>query len=291
MRWAFALCAVLVGCDGCREPAPISDGSAPTQDASTTTSDAGALSKEAVAKFLNPGNLPVYDGETAILEGNVFVRGPAAPELPPPATSTCRNVRDFRLFREGAADESGRRPLADAIVGVTGYDVFVPPKGDAVEITVKDCAFDRRTLAMTYGQHIEVKNAEALNSGIFYLPKLTKGRAPSDMVVAPGQVVKLYMNELGRALLVDGMAHGHLYADVFVARSALHVVSDRNGHFILAGIPVGTYEVNVLHPAFDAGKVHAKLTFKPGQTTHHDFELTYLPADGDGGAPSADAGR
>lgn len=305
VRWAsrgllLALVLSSTGCGGCgAEP------DTTAADAATPSSNDGGLRAESrqptplapsvVAKRLNPSNLPVYDGQTAILEGNVYVRGPAAPQLDPPKTSTCKNLLDYRLFREGPADANGRRPLADAIVGVTGYNAFVPPKGDAVEVSVRDCMFDRRTVVLTLGQRIEVKNTEPLNSGVFYMPKLTKGAAPTDMVVAPGNSVKLYMNEPGRALMVDGMAHGHLYADVFVSLSALHIVTDKNGHFVLPGIPVGDLEVSVMHPAFDVGQVKTKLTFKPGETTHHDFEVTYVPkAVGDAGATGAahaDAGR
>jgi hypothetical protein len=222
----------------------------------------------------------------------VYVRGPAAPSLEAPSRSTCKNVRDYRLFRDGPADASGRRPLGDAVVGVTGYeDTFVPPKGDSVLVKVKGCAFEQRTIVLTFGQRLDIMNAEPLNSGVFYAPQLTKDAVSSLMIAAPGNTVKLYMDKPGRDLLVDGMGHGHLYADVFAAVHSLHVVTDTAGHFILPGVPVGTLDATAMHPAFDATGVTEKLVFKAGETTHHDFEITYAPKKiVDAGAPAADAG-
>lgn len=285
---------LLAGCNGCNQP---SQGREPAADAAKDATDAGLVSESkstpaaapsVIASYLNPGNLPAYTGATGILEGTVYVRGPAAPALDPPAKSSCKNVRDYRLFREGPADADGRRPLADAVVGVTGYSGFwIPPKGDSVEVHVKDCAFDHRTYVLTFGQFLQVKNDEALNSGTFYAPKLIKDVAASQMIAAPGNSVKIYFRKPGRDLLVDVMGHGHLYADVYAAVHSLHVVTDAAGHFILPGVPVGEYDATAMHPAFDDGGVKQKLTFKPGETTHHDFELTYAPVGRDAGAPDA----
>lgn len=297
----WLVCVVLAGCSGCKDgtQAEATDaGVAPP----SSLNDAGlaAESKSAppiasavVAQYLNPENLPKYDGPTAILEGTVYVRGPASPELEAPSRSSCKNVRDYRLFREGAADPSGRRPLADAIVGVTGYHgYYVPPKSDSVRLSVKDCVFEQRTVVLTFGQRLDIFNADALNSGTFYAPHLTKDTTSSLMIVAPGNTVKLYFQKPGRDLLVDGMGHGHLYADVFAAVHSLNVVTDTAGHFILAGIPVGELDASVMHPAFaDNSLVKQKLVFKPGETTHHDFELTFTPqAKSDAGTPKSDAG-
>jgi len=301
---AVALAAgfALTACGSCgsKDTKATPDAGAAASSAGSASGDGGLLaeSKNAtpvaasvVAKYLNPSDLPKYEGPTAILEGNVYVRGPAAPDLDPPARSSCKNVTDYRLFREGAADPSGRRPLADAVVGVTGYSGFyVPARGDAVSVNIKDCSFDHRTVVLTFGQRLEVVNTEPLNSGTYYAPKLTKDLTSSQMIAAPGNTVKLYFQKPGRDLLVDGMGHGHLYADVYAAVHALHVVTDSAGHFILPGVPVGEYDATAMHPAFDDGGVHQKLVFKPGQTTHHDFELTYVPKPkrvepADGGRP------
>lgn len=284
------------GCNGCNKT-----GSAATDAAAPIASDAGLAAESkstpptaasVVAQYLNPRHYPEYSGPTAILEGTVYVRGPAAPNLDPPARSTCKSVSDYRLFREGSADPTGRRPLADAVVGVTGYkDTYVPAKTDSVAVRVKDCAFEQRTIVLTFGQRLDITNAEALNSGVFYAPQLTKDSSSSLMIAAPGNTVKLYFPKPGRDLLVDGMGHGHLYADVFAAVHSLHVVTDTAGHFILAGIPVGELDATAMHPAFDSGGVSQKLVFKAGETTHHDFELTYVPVSkSDAGAPKTDAG-
>lgn len=299
---ALFSCFVLTGCNGCNASTNDQGDAAVASAAVDASSDAGLVSEsrsnpiaaEAVAKVLNPNKLPPYQGPTAILEGTVYVRGPASPQLDAPKRSNCKNVADYRLFREGPADESGRRTLADAVVGVTGYDSFVPPKTDSQRLSVRDCAFDHRTVVLTYGQRLDVFNAEPLSSGVFYAPRLIKDTTSSLMIAAPGNTVKLYFQKPGRDLLVDGMNNSHLYADVFAAVNSLHVVTDSGGHFILPGIPVGELDVSVMHPAFDdSGVARQKLVFKAGQTTHHDFEVTYVPkaAKADGGAPSAaDAG-
>src|SRR5262249_36574569 len=146
--------------------------------------------------------------------------------------------------------EGTGRTLADTMITVTGYNGFVPAKGDEHPIKIHGCAYDRRTVVMTYGQHLEVFNTDSKES---YLPKLDGANMPAQMAAMPrGDSVKLYPNEVGYYALKDDANHGWMYADVFVVPYATHAVTGLDGRYRIDGIPPGKVKVSMYAPVVDA---------------------------------------
>ena len=130
--------------------------------------------RDRVLAMLNPSGLPAYDGPRGSGEGVVDVDGE------PPAR---RTGLDFRTcpagerthgatYRETTLD-GGRRVLADAVVALTGYKGFVPESREAVRLVARDCAYEQRTVTLTFGQRLEVVNASRRASSP---PPSTAGR-------------------------------------------------------------------------------------------------------------------
>jgi hypothetical protein len=164
--------------------------------------------------------------------------------------------------------------VADVMVAVTGYDGFVPAKAEAVQIDIEGCAYDRRTVVMTYGQHLEVFNRDARAS---YVPFLVGDTAPAHMVAIPkGPAIKLYPTRVGHYLLKDEMLRDWMAADVIVVKYPTHDVTSLDGKFRIDGIPVGKVTVTAYLPAIDA-QFEKQLTIEPGKTVRADMVLTHAP--------------
>ncbi|RYE90101.1 MAG: hypothetical protein EOO75_10705, partial [Myxococcales bacterium] len=164
-----------------------------------------SLPLEQIAKQVNPGGLAPYEGPFGTVSGTITVKGDPPPALPgpkPPARRCGSESRPLvdRLFRVGPAGE-----LADAVVGVTDYKAFVPAEQPAVNLSIRGCAFDRRAIALTYGQRIDVKNEDKTER---YLPHLNGAQAAALMVAMPGGDAAPLLPPLpGPYTLTDDLMH------------------------------------------------------------------------------------
>ncbi len=233
-----------------------------------------------VESAVNAGHLAPYAGPTGIVEGIVKVSGDAPPKRGLAIPFSCSESLGTygKVFREGTG-----RTLADVLVAVTGYSGYVPAMGEASAVKIHGCAFDRRTVAVTYGQHIEVSNTDPKEP---FLPTLNGADMPAQLVAIPhGEAVKLYPPEVGHYALVDGMGKSWMFADVFVLRYATHAVTAQDGRFRILGIPVGKVKVSAYLPQVDAD-LHPEagiaqpnfdrdIEVKEGETVEVDFVIPY----------------
>jgi hypothetical protein len=229
------------------------------------------LPAASVDKVINPSNRPAYSGPTGAVEGLVRVKGDPPPAQEYRYTPGCEGARHTyeRAFREGPG-----RVVADALVAVTEYDGFLPAKEPAVKVEVKDCAYDRRTIAMMFGQRLEVSNQDEKLS---YVPYLANVAAPAHMVLPPknlGDPVKLYPLDIGVFQMLDEMNRPWMKADIFVLKYPTATVTGLGGRYRLEGIPVGKVKVSAFLPAADATH-NLDATITEGGTAKVDFELTY----------------
>ncbi len=291
----FAIPFVLVGlaaCDGCKESTPgAQDGSAstaPTVIPDATPINATPVPTASVAAMLNPQNLPAYNGPTGSIEGMITVVGD--PPLPKPQDFNRHKCPDAEKtygvdFREGPPiTPGGPRPLADAIVGATGYSGFyVPAKEEATELTIEGCAYTQRTVAMTYGQRLEVKNL----TRDFWTPVIEPAPNLVLMMAAPGgDPVKIYPKKPGRYVLGD-RDRKYVYADLYAFLYPTHAVSKLDGTYRIDGVPIGKLKVSARHPRID-DEVSVDLEVKPNVVHKVDLKLTHkIP---DAGAKPKDAG-
>jgi hypothetical protein len=279
---AAAACLLAGGCSDCgggggATPAPsASSTSAPAASASASAAAAeerppwlGISTPTAeVAKVLNPKGQPAYVGPTATLRGKVTIEG----DTPPPTTlaipAECAAAQETygRLFRVGPDGA-----LADALVAVTGYDAFVPPSKPVAAVTIRGCAYDRRTVFMTYGQRLEVENDDAVAS---YMPYLDGSPFEAIRVAVPrGAPIPLSPLAPGQYLLRDAMKRPFMLADVFVLKYATADVTGTDGRYAIEGLPVGKARVDALLPVIrkTSGK---EIELKEGENTL-DLVLRY----------------
>jgi len=239
-----------------------------------------------IEAYVNPGHLPAYDGPTGSIEGTIRVDGPAAPDRKELDFGKCPDAAFVygKLFREGSvAALDGSRPLADAIVAVTGYSGFyVPERADAVALKIDGCTFGAKTVAMTFGQRLDISSS----ANEIWAPTLTQAPTPALMVVnSHTDPVKLYPPHPGYFTLVDTtMAHQYAQTDVYALLQPLHAVSGIDGHYRIDGVPVGKMKVNARLAALGR-EASAEVEVTKGVVQHADLLLHYaqrtvVPRDG-----------
>jgi hypothetical protein len=210
----------------------------------------GLPSPELVSAEVNPDREPAYSGPVGTVRGKVVVKGDQAPELPDVIAripATCPQARSVygKLFREGEG-----RALADVLVAVTGYDGYVPERSPAQAVTAKDCSFGTRTLALTFGQRIEVSSGDLQT----YIPELLGEHGQPQLVATPRNKTPspLYPTRVGRFALIDNLKL-FMTADVLVVKFATHAVTGLDGRFEITGVPVGQVKLNALLPVTGGG--------------------------------------
>lgn len=299
MRRTLAACACLGILAACKDP-PKDDVPKDAKDAARSgepVDAAPATPAEVVRRpyddakvqgLLNPSGLPPYQGPTGSVEGTIVVRG-----APPPATTGKR--ADFArcpeavetygtTFRVGGTVGEGRA-LADAVVAVTGYEGFVPAKSDHVTVHFEGCAYDRRTVLMTFGQRIDVLNKSKKQ---IVTPDIDGQPVLALRIAAPHSVapVHLFPPGPGRFHLIDRGVLGYVDEDVYVLMHPLHSATDLKGTYRIDGVPVGKATVNAAHPAF-GGDAAKEVTITANVVAKVDLVLTYGE---DAGASKLDAG-
>ena len=258
-------------------------------DASLSVPDGGAanattLPVASVVAMVNPDKLAPYNGPTGSVEGTIEVTGDRARETPadfarcPEAAGTWGHA-----FRESEPLKNGHRLLADAIVVVTGYKGFyLPEKQESKEVRIDGCAYTARTVTMTFGQRLEVKNV----SKDFWTPMLEpQGTVLVNMATPGGDPVKLIPKKPGHYLVLD-RDRKYALVDLYAFLHPLHASSDVAGHYRIDGLPVGTLKVSTTHPQIDA-TAESSITISAGVVERVDLVLKNVNKDA---GPAPDAG-
>jgi len=252
-----------------------------------------------VSSVVNPDGVAAYAGPAGTVVGRVVVTGdppPEQPEVIKQIPTGCAEGRAAyaRLFREGPG-----RELADVLVAVTEYKGYVPERESTVRLEAKGCFFGQRTLAMTYGQRVEVVSKDAES----YIPELLGERGQPQLVATPGgrAAASLYPTRIGRYVLIDNLKL-FMTAEVLVLKYATHAVTGVDGRFAIPDVPAGPVVVTAFHPALgptpgksvvvDAGKPTEELSF---ELRFDQAEFSARRADAgvapvDAGSPPADSG-
>jgi hypothetical protein len=292
--YALACAAAFIGC-GNKTNNAAPDAASSAAPVGTLVYDAGVVNDTTVPtalvqRALNPQNLPAYTGPTGSVEGIVRKNGPPSPKLGLSSATFvgCPDAEKMYgvAFREGEPDAAGRRALFDAIVIVKPaaekLTYFVKENDEAETLNIVGCGYERRTVVMTFGQRLEVKNL----TKEYWVPELDPKTGVAMMMAAPNGAdpVKLYPKQPGRYHLVD---HDRKYVvdDLMVVQQPLHAVTDENGHFRIDGIPVGAMKIAASHPEIPDVVATSDFEIKEGVVTNVDLTMNYVaPVPKDGGA-------
>jgi hypothetical protein len=271
---AVVVLATTLGCS--RTSSEPGDSSSSSSSAPAPPAESAGLvnelpvSDQAVKAAVNPKGAAPYTGPVGGLRGRVTITGDPPSELPELVAKIpdkCKVARTIygRLFREGLM-----RSVGDALVTVTGYDGYLPAKQDAVRVVGRDCAWDRLTIGMMFGQRLEVSSRGSEP----YMPALIGAPAKAMMVAVPrGAPVKLYPPKPGRYTLADRI-HSTMVAELYVLKYPTFDVTGLDGRYEITGIPVGDVSVTAFLPAI--GKTaQKKVRIEADQKLDLDLELQF----------------
>jgi hypothetical protein len=151
----------------------------------------------------------------------------------------------------------------------------------------KDCFYGTRTLALTYGQSIEVVSGDTQT----YIPELLGEKGQPQLVATPGgsTVAPLYPTRAGRYVLIDNLRL-FMAVDVMVLKYATHAVTGLDGRFEITGVPVGEVDVNALLSVAGLGAARKVTVVADKPSDEIVFELTFDKAAFEKRAAAADAG-
>jgi hypothetical protein len=256
------------------DASPESAGPAPSATAQAVES---GLSREQIQGFVNPAHLPPYQGPTGSIEGTITIKGDPPPDSKGRDYAKCPagELAYSKLFREGPPRADGSRPLADALVAVTGYSgAYIPETRPARVVAIEDCALTSRAIDVTIGQPLEVVNK--MKDKIF-APSFLQQPSPVALVAAPqGDPVRLYPQAPHPYTLYDrfGSGSSYLTGDVYVLVQPLHAVTDLEGHYRIDGVPVGKLKVSALLGVVQR-QAETTVEVTPNVVQKVDLELTY----------------
>jgi hypothetical protein len=250
-----------------------------TTSAAPAPTAGGALTSPSVLAVVNPEHVPAYTGATGSLEGTIFVEGEPAPDLHLDFTGCPQSATTHgKQFREQAsATDVSKRVLADAVVGITGYVGFsIPQTREAVTIIAKDCQLSARTVVMTFGQYIALKNGDLGDVKTYYAFELAQSPTPAMRVAAArSDEIRLYPIRPGADRLVEKMGRPFMSADVVVTLAPLYTVSALDGHYRIDGIPVGKLDAHAAHPTPHMRGVDKPIEIVQGAVTQLDFTIRH----------------
>jgi hypothetical protein len=244
-----------------------------------------------VSDAVNPFSKAAYAGPTGVVEGRIVSTGDAPfeqPEIAAQIPEKCKGARPFyaKLFREGPG-----RTLADVLVAVTGYGEYVPARAPAQRFVAKGCAFETRTIALTFGQKLEVVSGD--NEA--YVTDLIGERGQAQIVATPGGVVPSthYPTKVGRFVLIDNLRL-FMTAEVLVLKYATVDVTGIDGRYRIEGLPPGKVRLSAVLPA-TGGTVEREISVEGGKTLTLDLQIPFdekahrraMASQRDAGVPDA----
>ena len=283
--WIGAMAALVTL--GCGNNSTSSGAGAGSGSVAASSSAASAPSTSASAR-------KAYSGKVGTVKGVIRIIGDDPPSTSFSYPKGCEAASGTygKLFRRGQEGQ-----LADAIVAVSNYEGWVPPEKEVVELEIKNCALSTRTVVLTHGQHIEIKNLDPIES---YLPHLDGAKSPATNVAVPrGPAIKLRSRGHGRYWLRDQMGKAFLVAHVFHLPYATARVTSLDGRYEITGVPVGKAKLSVMLPQTKTLPTHIdplakniEITVVEGDNVH-DVELVFnaeanTPLDGHGGTKPRD---
>ncbi len=262
------LCA-LAGCKSkTQTSAPVTIGSSTLP--APVASSLPAVDPKVVSAAVNPKGEAPYSGPTGSIRGVVHVSGDEAPvqsEIIGRIPGDCQGAKEFygKLFREGPG-----RTLADVVIGVTGYEGYVPEDAPSVVADAAGCAWSSRTYVLTFGQSLDVRSRDSRP----YVPDLLGEEMKAQLVALPrGDAIHLYPSRPARFELTDSMRL-FMLAEVLVVKFPTHAVTKLDGSFVIPRVPVGNVQVSALSPATMAQRSQS-VEVHAGESVELNFELPF----------------
>jgi plastocyanin len=208
-------------------------------------------------------------GATGAIAGHIRYLGsrtvPPA-RVPPDAVKICGKTHPSPALSV-AKDKS----LANAVVSLDGVPRGAPPAPVEVSITQEACEFEPHVVAVPVGSRLTFVNSDLCLHNVHLL---SKGVTIANIgMPLQGQKSKLPVSVLAKPGNVRFKCDVHSWMDgyVYVFDQPWYAVTDRTGAFRIAGVPPGTYDLQVDHEVL-GGSVR-KVIVSAGADTNIEVDL------------------
>lgn len=267
--FGFALC--MAGCGDSRKlptkapattstPASTNPVAAPG-DASSTAASAPTLEAESTGT-------PI-EGPTGRIEGTVRFVGDEIPQptivnntTDPQICGVSMSKRDYEI----SPSTRGIRYVLVWLEGVKLPEGYKPPTQTLILDNTK-CQFEPHAAVITVGSTIETHNSDEVYHTTNLKGKITAQNIP---LTQKGTSSKT-MVRAAELILVSCDKHGWMQALIHVDPHPFHAVTDADGKFSIAGVPIGTYKLKVFHEEFKGQGL--EVTVAENETTN--LEVKY----------------
>jgi plastocyanin len=241
---AVSLCALLLVSAGCKKPSTSAQGPAKNY---TTIDWANAGTIQGTVHFTGkpPQRIPIDMGQDP-----VCALSPA-------------NLTEQYVVANG--------DLANVFVSVTNGlgDKAYASSSTPVVMDQKGCRFIPHVIGAMAGQPIQFTNSDATMHNVHMTPTLGTNQTVdvSEAPNSPGETRTLSTPEA----MIPVRCNNHPWMEgyVNVVDNPFYAVSDADGHFLIKGVPPGTYTITADHEQM--GKKAAQVTVTAGQTATVDF--------------------
>jgi hypothetical protein len=215
--------------------------------------------------------MPVQDGGS--ITGHVRVLGDV-PVLPPQPVfkqqETCgKTVPDERLV------VGAHGALRYAVVTLTDIEAGKPvPRDRPVVLDNVKCAFVPHVVAGSVGQMLNIHNSDPF---LHDAHAMLGERTLFNVAIPKGMTVRKPLAYAGIIHIHCNVRHTWMHAYLFVADHPYDTVTDETGHFVIDGVPPGTYTLRVWHELL--GSSERKVTVQAGKATIVDVDLQAVAAE------------
>ena len=213
---------------------------------------------------------------TGVLEGHVRLAGESRPEptrvrntTDPEACGLDQSLEDLLV----SAENRGVRHVIVTLLDVP-RDRIPAAAPQVLMIDNRDCRFMPHVAVASVGDTVVARNSDPILHNTHYYGSLGsnialpfEGMTVSRMFRRPGVVT----------VLCD--VHGWMRAIIRVDDHALHAVSDALGYVRIAGIPAGSYTLELWHETLGTRRVEVEI--RQHETTRLDFEYELSPSPSD----------
>jgi plastocyanin len=212
------------------------------------------------------------DNATAgTIEGTVSFAGkaPDRVEIDMAQDPACVMSSDGKNYTEGYVVNDGK--LANAFVYVKdglGKRIYPAPTSPVI-IDQKGCRYVPHVVGVMAGQAVEFRTSDPTMHNINVQPSGGTNAAFDMSQAANGDAMRHTFSQPQTMIPVRCNNHPWMQAFINVSGNPFFAVSDSQGHFVIRGLPPGTYTLEVVHEKL--GTKDQSVTVASHQTAKADF--------------------
>ena len=243
----LALCQA--GCDTASTPTPKTSPATPTRGGvQDTSASAPSTTAEPTAVTEAESSGTPIEGPTGKIEGTVRFVGDEIPKSTIVSNGTDPQICGMEISKRDVEISPETRGIRYVLVWLDDVklpDAYKPPTQNLILDNSK-CQFEPHAAAITAGSVIETRNSDEVYHTTNLFGKMTKENIP---LISKGASHK---TRVGTTELIQVKCdkHGWMQAYIRVDPHPFHAVTDADGKFTIAGVPVGTYKLKVWHETF-----------------------------------------